>query len=268
LSNFFDSVFGTMLVSVVSKIVFAILVLVVGALLVKFVVKLVAKSKAFSKLETSVQSFALSMLKFGLYAVLIVAIIGILGIPMASVIAALASAGLAIGLALQGALSNFAGGIMILIFKPFRIGDYIACADGEGVVSDISIIYTKILTVDNKVITVPNSTLMNNAVTNYSSEELRRVDLEFAVGYTTDFDKARTILLKVAESNDKVKTDPAPVARVVTRKDNAYVVTFRTWCDSDDYWDVYFDLMEKATAAFDACNVAGPSSKMDVIVNK
>lgn len=264
--KFLDSNLGSLLTTIVGKIILAIIVLIVGNILIKFIVNKLLRAKKFEALDPSVRSFARSGIKIALYAVLIVIVIGILGIPMASVIAVLASAGLAIGLALQGALSNFAGGIMIMIFKPFRVGDYVSCPSGEGVVSEITLFYTKLLTVDNKMITVPNSGLMNSAVTNFSSEELRRVDLDFSVAYGTDVEQVKTILLKIAQSNDKVKTDPAPVARVASHSENSINFTFRSWCESADYWDVYFDLMEKATAAFAAFNISVPTSKMQVNV--
>ena len=265
--KFLDSNIGSLLTTIVGKIILAIIVLIVGNILIKFFVNKILRSRKFESFDPSVRTFARSIIKIVLYAVLIIAVISILGIPMASVIAVLASAGLAIGLALQGALSNFAGGLMIMIFKPFKVGDYVSCPSGEGVVSEITVFYTKLLIVDNKLITVPNSGLMNSAVTNFSSEPLRRVDLELSVAYGTDIEQVKTILLKLAESNNKVKTDPAPVARVASHTENAIVFTFRSWCASSDYWDVYFDLMEKATAAFAAFDISVPTSKMQVNVS-
>ena len=167
--DFLNSNLGSMIVSIGGRVVVAIVILIIGSIIIKFVGKKAAHINAFKRLDLTVRSFLVSLIKIVLYAVLIIAVISVLGIPMASVIAVLASAGLAIGLALQGALSNFAGGIMIMIFKPFRVNDYISCGSGEGTVSEITAFYTKILTVDNKVVTVPNSSLMGSAVTNFSS---------------------------------------------------------------------------------------------------
>ena len=162
------------------KIILALLVLIIGNILIKSVLKFLGKSKMMDKIEGTVRTFILSFLKAGLYAILAISIIGIMGVPMASVVAVLASAGVAIGLALQGALSNLAGGIMLMIFKPFHQGDYVSAAGVEGVVKEVTLFYTVILTLDNKRITVPNGSLMNANITDYSAEELRRVDLQFA----------------------------------------------------------------------------------------
>ena len=155
------------------KIILALVVLIVGSALIKKVVKLVAKSKGLKKVEGTVQTFVVSFVRIGLYVILVISIIGILGVPMASVVAVLASAGVAVGLALQGALSNLAGGIMLMIFRPFRQGDYIEAAGVDGVVQEVTLFYTVLLSLDNKRITVPNGSLMNANVVNYSAEELR-----------------------------------------------------------------------------------------------
>ena len=171
----------SMATAVGGKIILALLVLIIGNILIKSILKMLAKNKIFEKAEGTVRTFMRSFVKIGLYIVLVISIIGIMGVPMASVVAVLASAGVAVGLALQGALSNLAGGIMLMIFKPFRLGDYVSAAGVEGVVKEVTLFYTVLLTVDNKRITVPNGSLMNANVTDFSSEEFRRVDLSFPV---------------------------------------------------------------------------------------
>ena len=192
------------------KIIFGLIVLFVGLKIVKVIVKMVAKGKAFQKLDSTVQSFIKSLIKILLYAAVIASACMIWGIPATSFLTIFASAGLAIGMALQGALSNLAGGIMILIFKPFRVGDYIENGGLAGTVKDITIIYTILLTVDNKVITIPNGNLTNSNVINYSSEPLRRVDITLSAAYTDDMDKVEKVLMDVAGNNEKVLKNPAP----------------------------------------------------------
>lgn len=257
--------FGT---NVGGKILLALVVLIIGCLVIKGVKKAITKAEKFSKLEKTVQSFLKSFLSILLYAILIIIVIGILGIPMTSVVAVLASCGLAVGLALQGALSNFAGGLMILIFKPFRVGDYIEAGGSEGTVRDISIFYTVLTTVDNKRITVPNGDLMNASVTNFSSEEQRRVDLEFKITNDCDLNLARGVLLKAAESTEGAHSDPAPFARMTAVDDDTYIFTVRVWCDSASYWDVYFALLENCSRALSDNGIDDPEERIAVRVVK
>ncbi|HPJ75727.1 MAG TPA: mechanosensitive ion channel, partial [Clostridia bacterium] len=190
------------------RILLAIAVLIVGLLLIKYIVKAIVKSKGFIKIDKTVQTFTKSALSITLKLLLIISVIGILGVPLTSIIAVLASAGMAIGLALQGALSNFAGGIMILIFRPFRVGDFIDNGTHMGTVDSITIFYTKLLTIDNKLITIPNSTMTSASVTNFSAKDKRRVDLKFTASYTNDVDKVNSILLEIAKNHPMVDQDP------------------------------------------------------------
>lgn len=246
------------------KIIFGLIVLFVGLKIAKGVVNLVAKGKTFQKLEVSVQSFLKSFIKIMLYAAVIAAAAMIWGIPATSFLTIFASAGLAVGMALQGALSNFAGGIMILIFKPFKVGDYIENAGLAGTVKDITIIYTILVTVDNKIITIPNGNLTNSNVINYSAMPLRRVDLNMSAAYGDDMVKVEKILLDVAAKNEKVLKAPEPFARIVAHKASAVEYTFRVWCNNADYWDVYFDMMEQAKKAFDENGITIPFQQVDV----
>ncbi len=248
----------------ISKLIPAIVVLVVGIFVIKALKRVVGKLKGFSKLDPTVQAFMQSVLSFVLYAVLIIVVIGILGVPAASIIAVLASAGLAVGLALQGALSNFAGGLMVLIFKPFRVGDYIVASGNEGMVADINIFYTVLTTVDNKRVTVPNGALMNASIVNCSAERARRVDVDFKVAVGSDAEKVKKILISAAQSNESVLQTPEPFARLTKMEENALVFTMRAWCKTDDYWDVMFDLTEKVNAAFTALGIQPVANKVIV----
>lgn len=244
------------------KIIFVVLALIIGNLLIKGILKLLKKSKILNKAEGTVRTFTLSFVKIGLYILLTICVIGILGVPMASVAAVIASAGVAIGLALQGALSNLAGGIMIMIFKPFKLGNYVSTADAEGVVKEVTLFYTVILTLDNKRITVPNGKLMNANVTDYSAEELRRVDLSFACAKTESPAKLQKLMTEVMEADPKVLKDPKPFARISGGSNEAMEFAVRAWCRNEDYWEVYFDLTQKITEAMAENNVKAPAVRI------
>lgn len=246
------------------KILLGLLILIVGIKLSKWVVKLVGKGKAFQKIDASAQSFIKSFIKVILYAVVIASACITWGVPSTSFMTIFASAGVAIGLALQGALSNLAGGLMILFFKPFKVGDYIESAGASGTVKDITIIYTIILTVDNKTVTVPNGTLTNSVVTNCSTAENRRVDLTISADYDNDIEQVKKVLLDVAKAHSKVLQDPAPFVRLVAHGSSSLDYTFRVWCKGADYWDVYFDMLENIKKAFDANGISIPYQQVQI----
>lgn len=249
------------------KIIAALIVLTVGVKLIKFVKKWVRKSHKLDKVDMGVRSFLGSFLGITLYVFLFISIAMILGIPTTSFITALASCGVAIGLALQGALGNLAGGIMILIFKPFKVGDYITASSNSGTVTNITIMYTVLKTPDNKVITIPNGTLTNSVIENYSVSETRRVDLCFTTGYECDIEKVKTILLDAADKHEKVLCDPAPFARLINHGESALEYTLRVWCKASDYWDVNFDLIESIKKEFDANGISIPYPQMDIHID-
>ena len=244
------------------KILLALLVLIVGSIVIKKLVKLIGKGKAMSKLDASVKSFTLSFIKIGLYVILVIAIISILGVPIASIITVLASAGVAVGLALQGALSNLAGGIMLMIFKPFKVGDFVEASGATGIVKEITMFYTVFLSLDNKRITVPNGALMNANVTDYSTEELRRVDLVFSCAKGEAPAKVQDLILGVVNGQEKVLKEPAPFARLSGGTNEAMEFTVRAWCMNADYWDVYFDLTQKITEAFGENGIKAPAVRV------
>ena len=257
------SVLGTLLVPLIGKLAFALVVWLVGKWAVGKIVGLLEKSKGFARLEGTVRTFALSFVKIGLYVLLGISIIGILGVETSSIVAVLASAGVTVGLALQGALSNLAGGIMLLVFKPFRIGDYVDAAGVSGVVKEVTLFYTVIITVDNKHITVPNGTLMNANVVNYSTEDLRRVDLTFSCAKGESPARIQEIMQEVMAGNDKILDAPAaPFARLSGGTNESMEFTVRAWCHNDDYWDIYFDLTQKITEALGAAGVKAPAFRV------
>jgi len=255
---------GAVLMPLISKIVFALIVYLVGKWLIGKVADLMEKSKKFKELDGAVQTFARSAVKLGLFALLFVSIIGILGVETSSIVAAVASCGVAVGLALQGALSNLAGGIMLLIFKPFKLGDYVDAAGVSGTVTELTLFYTVITTVDNKRITVPNGSLMNSNVVDYSSEELRRVDLSFSCAKGEAPARVQEIMLGVMVKHEKVLQEgaQAPFARLSGGTNDSMTFAVRAWCNNADYWDVFFDLTQGITEALGAAGVQAPAFRV------
>ncbi|MBS7263408.1 MAG: mechanosensitive ion channel family protein [Eubacteriales bacterium] len=246
------------------KVVLALVVLLIGHLLIKLLVKLAGKALDKTKLDQTVKVFAKKAVKILLYIVLIIGIIEILGVPMSSVVALLASCGLAVGLALQGALGNLAGGLMILVFKPFKIGDYVEASGAEGTVRDISIFYTTLITVDNKKIFVPNGDLMNANVTNFSVADQRRIDLEFKITNDIDAEQVKAVLLQAGSTTAGVLDKPAPFARMCGVDDDTYIFSVRVWCKTEEYWTVYFDLIENCSKALRDNNIDDPEERIAV----
>lgn len=252
--------------SVGMKLLVAVLIFVVGFFVIKSVTKFVKKSPKLEKMDPGVRSFTASFLSIALYIVLFVTIAAVVGIPIASLLTVLASCGVAIGLALQGALSNFAGGILILLFKPFKVGDYIEASGGEGVVQEITVVYTVILTVDNKRVTIPNGALTNAVIKNYSAEETRRVDLTFNTATGCDIEKTRQVIQDVIALHPLALKDPAPFVRLSAHKESSLEFTTRIWVKSADYWTVYFDMREAIEVAFAKNGIETPYPQLDVNV--
>ncbi len=240
----------------------ALVVYFVGRAVIKLVVKALSKSRLMNRAEGSVKSFTLSFVKIGLYVLLAISIVSIIGVPMASVIAVLASAAAAIGLALQGALSNLAGGLMIILFKPFKCGDYVDAAGASGTVSEVTLFYTTFLTSDNKRVSVPNGSLMNSNVINYSSEDLRRVDLSFSCSRSESPSKIQDIMLSIALDSEKALKTPEPTARLNDTAADSMNFVVRVWCKNEDYWDVYYDLTQKITEALSQNDVKAPAMRL------
>lgn len=263
--------FSTILAAVVSigsKLLWAAIVLVVGVLLIKLVLRIWGRSKAYSRIDPEMRSFLDSFIKIALYVVLVVTVVPILGIEIASIITVLATAGAAIGLALQGSLSNLAGGIMLVFLKPFHIGDFIEAAGQSGVVREITIFYTILTTADNKRVMIPNGSLMGAAIVNYSAEELRRVDMTFTAAYGTDPDRVIALLREAAEADERVRRDPAPFARFTAQNDSSLGFTLRVWVESGKYWDVYHDLLQVIHNRMVAEGIEIPFPQLDVHLDK
>lgn len=217
------------------------------------------------KLEATVKGFVRALVKvlFNFIAICVVA--ESIGIPIASVLAVIGMLGLAVSLSVQGALSNVANGFMILVNKPFKVQDYVAVAGVEGFVKEIGMLTTKILTIDNKLIIVPNSEVMGSKITNFSSEELRRVDFETKAGYQNKFEDVYAAVLDAVANTPTALQDPAPFVRVNGYTNYAVVYLIRVWCKSEDYWDTYFDLMQKVGEYKDKHGIVGGVPSMNII---
>ena len=248
--------------TVVGKVLLAIVVWFVGKFIVNKVMGLVGKIKVLDKIDLSTHTFVLSALKWLLYIILVVSIVAILGVPMASVITVLGTAGAAIALSLQGSLSNLAGGIMLVIFRPFKVGDFVEASGVTGTVKEITLFYTVLNTVDNCRINVPNGALMNANVIDYSAEATRRVDLTFASAKSENPKKIQDLMLDVMGQNEKVLKDPAPFARLSGGTNEAMQFTARAWCKTEDYWDVYFDLTQAITEKLGENGVQAPAVRV------
>ena len=245
-----------------SKILLALLIFIIGRIIIGKILKIIDKSSFTQKMEPTVKSFLHSFIKIGLYVILVISIINVLGVPMASVITVLASAGVAVGLALQGALTNLAGGILIMLLRPFKVGDYVASAGEEGVVKEITLFYTTLLTVDNRRIIIPNGTLMNANVTNFSAEETRRVDLVFSCGKGENVQKVQDLMIGVMKKNSLVLKNPAPFAQLSGGTNEAMEFTVRAWSKTADYWDTYFQLTQQITEALGEAGVKAPAVRI------
>ncbi len=263
----FDSItqsIGSFLANSGIKLFGSVILLLVCWKLIGVGTGLIKKNRHFSAIDDGAKNFILSCVSIVLKVVLILTVAANLGVPMTNVVAIVGSCGLAIGLALQGSLSNFAGGVMLLVFHPFRVGDYIESGGKEGTVKAISLFSTTLTTPDNRNIIIPNSTLINSVITNASAGDTRRVDLEFTVSYGSDVDRVKKVLLVLAEQHNLVLSDPAPFARLTKNDTSALVFTLRVWCKREDYWNVRFDLLEQVNSAFEKLEIQIPYPQMDV----
>ncbi|MCQ2354503.1 MAG: mechanosensitive ion channel [Clostridia bacterium] len=250
----------------VVRLIFAAITLVIGSFIIKFIIGRLPGIKRKKDIDPTVRTFLHSFTSIALWIILLVCIVAILGVPMASVVAAIASAGLAIGLAMQGSLSNFAGGIMILLFRPFGVDDFIESSGISGTVISVGIFYTEIRTPDNKHITIPNGTMMNSTVTNYSKEAIRRVDIDFSISYDADTDAACELIKKVIADNELIKTYPEPFVKLTTLGDSSVTLTVRVWVDRGDFQNVKHALIRDVRHALDGAGISIPYPQLDVHV--
>ncbi len=249
---------------VVPDLLLAIIVLLIGLWAIKFVVKGLNKIMEKADVDISLRKFLSSLAGIGLKVLLLISVASMVGIATTSFVAILGAAGLAVGLALQGSLANFAGGVLILLFKPFKVGDIIETQGFTAKVEEIQIFNTILKTPDNKTIIIPNGPISNGSIVNFSREPQRRVDFTFGIGYEDDIAKAKSVLNKLLENDPRVLKDPAPFVALSELADSSVNFTVRAWVNSADYWDLYFDLPEKVKLAFDANKLSIPYPQQDV----
>ena len=242
----------------------AIIIYIVGSFIIKQVGRLLARILEKRKLEISVQTFLRSLVSILLNLILAFAIVSRLGVETTSFAALLASAGVAIGMALSGNLSNFAGGLIILVFKPFKVGDYIEGQNANGTVREIQIFHTILTTVDNKVIYVPNGALSSNAITNYSKQETRRAEWVFGVEYGEDFEKVKAVLQRIIDADPRILKDPAPMIALGALSASSVDIKVRAWAKTADYWDVYFDMNKIVYDTFNKEGIGFPFPQLTV----
>ena len=246
------------------KILGAILIWIVGSFIIKKIKKLLVKAMNKVEYDESLEKFISSLIVVSLKIILFVVILGNLGIETTSFAAILAAAGLAVGLALQGSLSNFAGGVLILIFKPYKTGDFIEAQGVMGVVKQIEIFTTKLNTPDNKEVIIPNGSLSNGNITNYSTEENRRIDITMGVSYDADIKQTKDLLMRILTDHPKVLKDPQPTILLGELADSSVNFKVRPWVLTDDYWDVYFQIMETCKIELDKAGIEIPYPQMDI----
>lgn len=250
------------------KLVGALITLAIGWWIIKIIQRSLGKRFEKSEMEPSLRGFLNSIIGILLKVMLLISVIGMVGVQMTSFIAILGAAGLAVGMALSGTLQNFAGGVMILLFKPFKAGDYIQAQGHSGSVNEIQIFNTILKTPDNKTIIIPNGGLATGSMVNYSAEPKRRVDFVFGIGYGDDVDQAKKVLNKLIENDERILKDPEPFIAVTELGDSSVNLVVRVWAEAKDYWGIYFDMNENVYNAFNKEGINIPFPQMDVHLHK
>ncbi len=250
------------------KIIYALVIIFIGGKLIKLVLRLIKNSRAAKRMDPTVEGFVHGFVKIALYIVLFISAAGVLGIPLTSFITLLASAGLAIGMSLQGGLANIAGGLIILIFKPFKVGDYIDNHNDSGTVMKISIFYTYLQTPDNRMVYIPNGTLANQEFINYTQNEERRLDFDLGVSYDSDIKEVKEIIKKVIDEQKEINKEKEIFVRLTDYLDSSLKITVRVWVNKADYFNVKFNLLERIKEEFDKHHIVIPFNQLDVHLDK
>lgn len=250
------------------KLIGAIITLIIGLWIIKVIQKTVRKTFEKREVDISLRGFLNSMIGVLLKVMLVISVVGMLGVEMTSFIAILGAAGLAVGMALSGTLQNFAGGVMILIFKPFKVGDFIDAQGHMGTVNEIQIFNTILKTPDNKTIIIPNGGLSTSSMTNFSTELQRRVDFVFGIAYGDDYDKAKQVLSKLINEDERILKAPEPFIALTELADSSVNIVVRVWAEASNYWGIYFDLQEKVYKTFDKEGLNIPFPQMDLHIQK
>ena len=250
------------------KIIIALIILFISFKVINFIAKKLTKRSEKRGIDKTISHTLIYIFKLGLKIVIAVCMVGYVGIDTSGITALVASAGVCIGLAVNGAVSNLAGGVMLILTRPFKIDDYIEALGHSGVVEEIRITQTKLRTPDNKIIYLPNGTLSSSEIVNYSENDLRRVDNTFSIAYDCDFEKAKAILTKICMEHELILKDPAPFIRVSNHGSSSIDIVTRVWTKNKDYWTVHFDLLEQVKMEFDANGIEIPFEQLDVNIKK
>ncbi len=250
------------------KILISLTIFIIGQLIAKIISRVLGKVLSHTKLDTILVDFIQSLVQALLLVFVIVAALDQLGVNTNSVIAVLGAAGLAIGLALQGSLQNFAAGFMLLIFRPFKAGDFVEAAGAAGIIEKVGIFSTTMHTGDNKQVIIPNGTIYSSNIINYSARGTRRIDMVFSIGYSDDIRKARDVMAAIIKADERVLAEPEPLIAVGELGASSVNFFVRPWVKTDDYWDVKFALTEKIKIAFDENGISIPFPQMDIHWNK
>ena len=250
------------------KLIIALLIFVIGKWVAKKMSGVAEGMMKSREVDEALANFATSMVYYTLLIFVVIAALGQIGIQTASFVAIVGAAGLAVGLAMQGSLSNFASGVLIILFKPFKVGDFVEIAGTSGVVESIMIFTTDMKTGDNKKIIIPNSSVLGGVITNYSANDTRRVDLVMGIGYNDDIDQAKRVLGELLDADERILKDPAPLVAVSDLADSSVNFVVRPWVKSADYWGVYFDLTEAVKKRFDQEGISIPYPQQDVHLHK
>ncbi|APF20704.1 MscS Mechanosensitive ion channel [Caldithrix abyssi DSM 13497] len=248
----------------IPQLLLAIVVLILGLWAIKFLGRGINRALEKSKVDVSLQKFLVSLISIGFKILLLISIASMLGIATTSFVTIIGAMGLAVGLALQGSLANFAGGVLILLLKPFKVGDVIDAQGFIGKVDQIQIFNTILKTFDNKTIFIPNAALSNGNITNYSIEPTRRVDMTFGIGYNDDLKKAKQILTEMVEKDERILKEPAPTVALAELGDSSVNFAVRVWVKQEDFWNVYYDFQENVKLTFDAQGISIPYPQHDV----
>ncbi len=259
---------STTVVTLGKNIVIALVIFYVGRLAISFVVRGLHKLMQKQGVDKTLETFICNLVRVVLLVVVVIAAIGALGVETTSFIAIFGAAGLAVGLALQGSLSNFAAGVLIVLFRPYRVGNFVEAAGISGTVEQVQILTTVLTTPDNKQIIVPNSQIMNSIITNYSAKETRRVDMVVGVSYSDDLDKVRKTLEELVAADDRILADPACKIAVSELADSSVNFVLRPWVNAADYWNVKFELTEAIKKRFDQEGISIPFPQRDVHLHK
>lgn len=266
-ATFFDNLLDR-IKSALPTLIFAVIVFIIGIVAVKIITKIISRFMKKSTVDNAAIAFLVSFIRVVLYTIVIVSALTLVGVPMSSIIALIGAAGLAISLALQNYLSNLAGGFIILFSKPFKSGDMIEIDSTTGQIKSINILYTKMLTSDNKTVLIPNGKVADAKIINYSEMPTRRLDMTFDISYSNDFEKAKEIIQGITDRNKLVHKDPEPLIRLGAHKESALEIVVKLWVANDKYYELFYDMSEAVKREFDKHGIEIPYNQLDVHIQK